>query len=109
MYVTLEHGHACVYQESRMCLCGWVGVRACVRACVCVCVLCFFLLLFNLHFKALLKALVYMVLWFDYNVIPVDVVNVTFYLVIISEATIEFLPGDNKDLLNGIVSGVCNC
>ena len=31
-----------------------------------------------------------------------DVVNVAmFYLVIISDITNEFLPGDNKDLLNG--------
>ena len=36
-----------------------------------------------------------MILWFDYNVMPMDVVNlVTFYLVTISEATNEFLPGD---------------
>ena len=32
-----------------------------------------------------------------------DVVNVvTFYLVITSDATNEFLPGDDKDLLNRI-------
>ena len=40
-----------------------------------------------------------MILWFNYNVM--DVVNVvTFYLVIISDATNEFLSGYNKDLLN---------
>ena len=49
-------------------------------------------------FKALLNALVYMILWFN-NVM--DVVNIVmFYLVIISDATNVFLPGDNKDLLN---------
>ena len=51
-----------------------------------------------LHVKALLKALVYMILWLNYNVM--DVVNVVmFYLVIISDATNEFLPTDDKDLL----------
>ena len=49
--------------------------------------------------KVLLKALMYMILWFGYNVM--DVVDVVmFYLVIVSDATDEFLPGNNKDLLN---------
>ena len=40
-----------------------------------------------------------MILWFSCNV--VDVVKVVmFYLVIISDATNELLPGDNRDLLN---------
>ena len=40
-----------------------------------------------------------MILWFSYNIM--DVVNIVmFYLVIISEATIEFLSGENTDLLN---------
>ena len=48
-----------------------------------------------------LKALVYMVLWFNYNVM--DVVNVaTFCLVIISHDTNELHLGDNKNLLNGM-------
>ena len=39
-----------------------------------------------------------MILWCNFNF--VDVMNVfMFYLVIISDATNEFLPGDNKDLL----------
>ena len=51
-----------------------------------------------MHVKALLKALVYMILWFDY-VMPMDVVNVVmFYLVIMFDATNEFLPGDNGEL-----------
>ena len=42
-----------------------------------------------------------MILWFDYNVM--DVVNVVMlYLVIISDAKNEFLPGDNNALLNWI-------
>ena len=53
----------------------------------------------NLHVKALLKALMYMILWLSYIVL--DVVNVLmFYLIIISDATSEFIPGDYKDLLN---------
>ena len=56
----------------------------------------FLLLFLNLHVKALLKALVYMILRFSHNVM--DVVNVVmFYLVIISDATHEFLPGCDKD------------
>ena len=40
-----------------------------------------------------------MILWVGYAFM--DVVNVVmFYLVIISYAINEFLPGDNKDLLN---------
>ena len=47
-----------------------------------------------------------MILWFNYNVL--DAVNVVvFYLVIISDATNEFLPEDDKDLLNWIESTVC--
>ena len=43
-----------------------------------------------------------MILWFNYNV--TDMVNaVKFYLVIISDATSESLPGDNKDLLNTVL------
>ena len=42
-----------------------------------------------------------MILWFDYNIMNVANV-VMFYLAIISDATNEFLPGDNKDLLNWI-------
>ena len=53
----------------------------CWRVCVCL----FYLLIFYLHVKALLKALVYMVLWLNCNVM--DVVNVMFYLVIISDTT----------------------
>ena len=54
---------------------------------------------FNLHVKALLKALVYIILWFNYN--AMDVVNVImFYLVIISDTTNKFPPGDNKYLWN---------
>ena len=50
----------------------------------------------NLHVKALIKALVYMILWFNYNVM--NVVNIVmFYLIIIFYATNEFLPADNKD------------
>ena len=38
-------------------------------------------------------------LWFNYKVL--DLMNVVlFYFVIISDVTNEFLPGDNKDLLN---------
>ena len=40
-----------------------------------------------------------MIIWSNYNVM--DVVNVVmFYLAIISDVTNEFLPGDDKDLLN---------
>ena len=53
----------------------------------------------NVHARALLKALVYMILWFNYNAMGVVHV-VMFSLVIISDATNNFLPGDNKDLLN---------
>ena len=87
MYARLVHGYACAYQESRTYIYmgvywfGWVGGRS------------------NLHVKALLKALVYMILWFDYNVM--DVVNaIILYLVIICDATNEFLLGHDKDLLN---------
>ena len=59
------------------------------------CCCCFF----NLHAAVLLKALVSMISWSSYNVM--DVVNVVmFYVVIISDATNGFLPGDNEDLLN---------
>ena len=51
----------------------------------------------DLRVKALLKALVYMILLFNY--ILMDVINVVmFYLVIISHATKECIPVDNKDL-----------
>ena len=57
------------------------------------------LFFYNLHVKAFLKALVYIILCLDYNVM--DVVNVVmFYLVIISDASCELLPGDSKDELN---------
>ena len=86
--------------QSIDCVC--VSVCVCVCLCVSVCVLFYiilFIFLLNLHVKALLKALVYIISWFDYNVI--DVVNVVmFYLVIISEASNEFLHGDDKNLLN---------
>ena len=50
---------------------------------------------FNLHIKAFLEALVCMISWFTY---AMNVVNVVmFYLVIISDATKEFLPGDDQD------------
>ena len=63
---------------------------------MCMCVCCFYL-----HVKVLLKALVYMILWSNYNI--VDVVNVImFNLIIISDATNQFLPGDNRGLLNRI-------
>ena len=51
-----------------------------------------------LYVTSFLKALVYMILWFNYNVM--DMENVMFYLVIISDTTNEFLPEDNTDLLN---------
>ena len=42
-----------------------------------------------------LKARVYMILWFNYNVM--DMFNLAmFYLVTIFDITNEFLPGDNK-------------
>ena len=45
----------------------------------------------NVYVKALLEALVFMILWFDYNVMPMDVVNVVmFYSVIILGATNDF-------------------
>ena len=54
-------------------------------------------------FKAVLKVLVYMIVWFDSNVMRVDVVNVVmFYFVIISDTMNKFLHWDNKDLLNWI-------
>ena len=83
-----------------MCVC--VCVCVCVRVCVCVfCSILFIYLIFILHVKALLKASSYMIIWFHCNIMPMDVVNVVmFYLVIISDATNEFLPGGNKDLLN---------
>ena len=73
--------------------CAWVCFGVCV--CVCVCTrmffktfnfFFFFSFFFAVHVKALLQALVYMILWFNHNV--VDMVNVvTFYLVIISDTT----------------------
>ena len=43
--------------------------------------------------------MIYMVLWFNGNVI--DVVNVVmFYLLYISDTADEFLPGGDKDLWN---------
>ena len=76
------------------CMSGKWGLHGCVLVCVCVCVCFVFLLV-----KALLKALVYMILRFNYNVM--DVVNVVmFSWIIISDATNEFIPGNNKGLLN---------
>ena len=54
------------YQESRVCM----GVA--------VCLFYFIWLIYffkNLHAKALLKVLVYMILWFDHNVMYVVNVN----------------------------------
>ena len=60
-----------------------------------------------LHVRAPLKALVYMVLWSNYNAMPMGVVNSMFYLVITSDATIyNFHPGDNTDLLNWVEPNV---
>ena len=75
-----------------MCVCACVRVHVRV-VCACVCV--------YLHVKALVEALLYMMLWFNYNVM--DMINIVmFYVVIISNATHEFLPRGNKDLLNWI-------
>ena len=107
MSAKLVHGYACAYQESRacmgrVCVCVCVCVHVCHCVCgfgICCCCHCFFVLVFFcLHVKALLKALVYMISWITYNVM--DALNVVMvYLVIISDAINEFLPGDNKDLL----------
>ena len=52
-----------------------------------------------MHVKAVLKASVFIILWFNHNV--KDVVNVVMLcLVIIFDATNDFIPRDNKDLLN---------
>ena len=59
----------------------------------------FFWSCFYRHIKALLEALVYMMLWFNCNVMNVVSV-VMFYLVNISDATSEFLLGGNKGILN---------
>ena len=80
-----------------MCVCVCVCVCVCICICVCVWNFCLFLFFvcFNLHDKALLKALVYIIIQFNYNVM--GVVNVVmFYLVIISDATYEFLPLDKN-------------
>ena len=103
MSANLVHEYACSYHESRACMCVYVYVCVCVCGCGCVCVcvyvcVCDFSFYSNMHAQALLKALVYIILWSNY---VMDVVNVVmFYLIIISDATNEFLPGDNKDLLN---------
>ena len=53
----------------------------------------------SLQIKAVLKAVVDVVLWYNHNV--VDVINKGMsYLVITSDATSDFLRGDDKDLLN---------
>ena len=50
----------------------------------------------DLHVKAFLKAMMYTGLQLKYNVM--DVLNVVmFYLIIISQVTNEFLPGDDTD------------
>ena len=57
-----------------------------------------YLILFycNLHVKVVLQVFVYIILWFNYYVMPMDVVNVVmFYLVITSNVIKEFLPRDN--------------
>ena len=47
--------------------------------------------------------MMYMILWFNYNVM--DVRNVVmFYLVSIADTTNEFLPADNTDLLNFLIA-----
>ena len=64
---------------------------------VCVCFVLFDLIAFHflsihfdLHVKALLKHWCKQFLWFNYNVLPVGVVDVaTIYLVIISDTTNE--------------------
>ena len=70
--------------DAGVCMC--VCVYVCVCVCVCVCVrarLC----VLNMHVKALRKAQVYMIIWFNDNVM--DMVNADiFYLVIISETTL---------------------
>ena len=48
-----------------------------------------------MHVKAFLKALEYTILWFNYDVMD-DVNVVMFHLVIISDATNEFLPGQKR-------------
>ena len=63
-----------------LCVCVWGGGGGGVGV-----------LFFNLHVKALVKALAYMILWLNYNVMDVESV-VMFYLVIVSDATNEFLP-----------------
>ena len=52
--------------------------RACMCMCVCVrvCVIFFFFFFYSLPAKTLLKESVCMILWFNYNVTPMDVVNV---------------------------------
>ena len=88
IHAKLVRGYVCAYQKSR----------------VCVCYSIFFFLFFFFYFLICMlrlseKHLWYMILWFNHNVM--DVVNVfMFYLVTISDTTIDFLPGDNKDLLN---------
>ena len=70
-----------------------------MHICVCVCVFHLFIIfVFTLH-GALLKALVYMILLLNHNAMYVVTVAM-FYLVIISDTTDEFLPGDDKDILN---------
>ena len=73
-----------------VCVCAHVCVYVHVHVCVCV---------LNLHVKVFLKALVYMILWFNYNVMDVISMDM-FYLVIISDAANECFSGDNKGLLN---------
>ena len=86
MYITAH-----LTTETSVCVCVCVVGCGCVCVCVCVRYVC----VLNLHVKAFLKALVYMILWFNFNVI--DVVNVVmFYLVIISDTTKKFLPGDKR-------------
>ena len=83
-----------------MCVCVCVCARARARVCVCVCFLFVCLVGFFLlpHVKALLKALEYMIFWFNHSTMD-GVIEIMFYLVIISYATNEFLPANNKGFL----------
>ena len=86
------HACLCVGTCTRVCVCVSACVCVCVCVCVCACVLrLLFLFLFILHVWALLKALMYIILWFNHNVM--DVVNVVmFHLVIISDTTNKCIP-----------------
>ena len=78
----------------------WVRERERERERVCAHARACYKTFLKLHANALLKAMVYNYnVWFNHNVM--DVVNVVmFHLVIISDARNEFLPGNNKDVIN---------